>query len=227
MKIGILIGHGKYENHYDPGAVSSGYEEFKICKEIGRYCYNHLVNNYQCEPVLVNYKADLNLKERIALCSTGKLKDCDLILELHMNSFNKPASGTEVYYYNGDSKGKSYAEAISKALSDAFKIPNRGAKPGNQFGIIRQTKPRALLVETMFISSDDLQNVKTAAGQKKAGEIISRTIATQAKLKAKTNEEPSSGLYYVQTGAFSDRKNAEAMVKELKQKGYNAIIKHE
>ena len=37
----------------------------------------------------------------------------------------------------------------------------------------------------------------------------------------------TSGLYRVQVGAFSSQANAERLAKELKAKGYNAIIKRD
>ena len=43
--------------------------------------------------------------------------------------------------------------------------------------------------------------------------------------KAETNQTTTTGrLYRVQVGAFSVKANAEKLVNELKQKGYNTII---
>ena len=222
MKIGVIVGHGRSKaGGYDPGACAFGYEEFKICKDIALSCYNYLAKNFNCAPKLVNYDGSMKLQEKINLFSTGACKDYDLLLEIHMNAAK--GTGTEVYYYTGDSKGRKYAQEISKTVSGTLGIRDRGAKPSTYYGIIRETKPRALLVETAFIDSNDVRTVNTAAGQKKAGEAIADAIAKVADLKPKT--DPVTGLYRVQVGAFADKKNAEAMEKELKSKGYSTIIK--
>ena len=42
-----------------------------------------------------------------------------------------------------------------------------------------------------------------------------------------STEKPSGKLYMVQVGAFTNKTNAEKMVKQLKDKGFSAIIKYE
>ena len=64
----------------------------------------------------------------------------------------------------------------------------------------------------------------------KAAEGIVSGIAEFAGLKKKAAEEnvsTYSGLYYVQTGAFRERQNAENQVEKLKAAGFNAFIKVE
>ena len=181
-KIIITVGHGtaKDGKTYDSGAVSKDkkYQEFKIAKEIAKYAQKYYNANFKEHCDLMNYDGDLSLPERIS-----KLKDdtYSFIAEIHLNSGG--GTGTECFHAVNDEKGEQYAEEITKSIASTFDIVNRGAKTKTDdngkdyFGIIRSTKPCAVLVETVFIDSDaDLAKVKTAAGQKKCGEAIAKAI---------------------------------------------------
>lgn len=193
-KIIITIGHGTADDgkSYDSGAVSKDkkYHEFKIAKEIGKYAQKYYNEHYAEHCDLMNYDGGLSLQERI-----NKLKDdtYDFIAEIHLNAGG--GTGTECYYHHQSEKGKKYAEAITKNIASTFDVKNRGAKTklgsnGNDyFGIIRSTKPCAVLVETVFIDTDsDLAKVKTSAGQKKCGEAIAKAIASVRGLKEQKKE---------------------------------------
>lgn len=206
MKISILIGHGKNQyGKYDPGACYNGYEEFKIVRYIGQRIYD-ILKNTNCDIELVNFNGEMSLIQRIS-----KFKNdikTDLILELHLNAGQ--GTGTEVYYYDGDKLGNQYATEISRYIAKTFNIRDRGAKKGIKFGIIRETKPRALLLECCFIDSADLELIKTLDGQNKMGQAIAESLIKIFNLKFKI-----TNIYKVQCGAFSKKENAIAMTKKL------------
>lgn len=172
-KICVSIGHGRSgKGIYDPGACFGKYEEFKIAREIGRYAAEEL----KCD--VINYDGNLTLAKRINLINSRKY---DFVLEIHLNAGG--GTGPEVYYFHGSPTGKKAADAICKNISGEFNVKNRGAKVRlNQygkdyFGFIRQTKPCAILVETLFIDNEkDLAKIKTAAGQKKCGKAIAEAL---------------------------------------------------
>lgn len=58
-------------------------------------------------------------------------------------------------------------------------------------------------------------------------EAICEYEGIKYKKKVEKSKQANGGLYKVQVGAFSKRENAERLVKELKSKGYDAIIKVE
>lgn len=190
-KICIIVGHGKSKKGgYDSGALSKDkkYHEFKLAKEIAKYAQEELKNAYGADCDLMNYNGDLYLQERI-----NKLKDdtYDFIAEIHLNAGG--GTGPEVYYYHGSANCKKYADTISEAISKRFNLRNRGAKTRlndrgqDFFGIIRETKPTSVLVETVFIDTDgDLAKVKDAAGQKACGQAIADGIAKVRGLEKKT-----------------------------------------
>lgn len=245
-KICIIVGHGKSKGGgYDSGAVSGKYHEFKIAREIAKYCADYLNANYEIKADLMNYEGDLYLTERIAKVNKA---DYDFIAEIHLNAGG--GTGTETYYYHGSPTGQKYADKISDYISSELGVKQRANygddrafdadkdggdktklnKSGKDyFAIVRDTKPTAVLVETVFIdTASDLAKVKTADGQKKCGVAIAKGIAAAGgfKLKEKTAEktETTKTLYRVQVGAYSVKANAEAMKAKLEKAGFDAYI---
>ena len=191
-KIAIVVGHGKSKTGgYDSGAVANGFHEFKLAKECAKYAQEYLNANYDCQADLFNYAGDTYLTDRVA-----KFKDntYTLLAEIHLNSFsNDTATGTEVYYSQASkgALGQKAAEKISAQIASDFSIRNRGAKTRlrsdgrDYFAIIRDTKPQAVLVETLFIDTNDVYLVDTAIEQQKMGKSIAVGIANAMGLKAK------------------------------------------
>ena len=240
-KICFAIGHGITDDgRYNPGAVNGNYHEFKIAKEIGRYAQEYFNKNYSEKAELMNYNGNLTLEQRI-----GKLQGntYDFVAEIHLNAGG--GTGVECYHANKDAKGQKYADAICDNISAALGIPQRknwtDADGGDKvkltssgadyFGIIRETKPVAVLVEVCFIDTkSDLDKVKTAAGQKKCGEAIAKAVASVRGLKKKATTT-AKALYRVrkswkdaasQTGAFSNLDNAIAQAKKDKLNVYDS-----
>lgn len=196
-KICFIVGHGiSSSGAYDAGAVYGKYHEFKIAKEIAKYAQAYYNKNYSEKADLMNYKGNLCLQDRI-----NKLQGntYDFIAEIHLNAGG--GTGVECYHENGNAKGRQYADKICDYISAALGVPQRknwtDADGGDKvkldengldyFGIIRRTKPTAVLIETVFIdTASDLNTVKTAAGQKKCGEAIAQAVASVRGLKKKT-----------------------------------------
>ncbi len=203
-KICFIVGHGKSKTGgYDSGATNGKYHEFKIAKEIAKYAQAYYNKNYSEQADLMNYNGDLYLQDRI-----NKVNKCsyDFIAEIHLNAGG--GTGTECYYYHKSNTGQEYADKICDYIAkdldikqrdnygddrkfdedkdggDKTKLTDRGQ---DYFGIIRSTKPTAVLIETVFIDTTaDLNKVKTATGQKKCGEAIAKAVAEVRGLKKKT-----------------------------------------
>lgn len=187
-KICFIVGHGQSKDGgYDPGAVSGNHHEFKIAKKIAKFAQTYYNSNYTEQADCMNYDGDLYISERITKVNAT---DYDFIAEIHLNAGG--GTGTECYYSKGDNKGKSYAQAISKAIATAFGVKNRGAKTkvtssgSDYFGIIRQTKPTAVLIETLFIDTADVGFIDDTAGQQKCGEAIAKAVAEVRGAKKKS-----------------------------------------
>lgn len=194
-KICFIVGHGESKNGgYDPGAVSGGYHEFKIAREIAKYAQAYYNANYNEECDLMNYDGKLYLTERIEAVNKSNY---DFIAEFHLNAGG--GTGTECYYSNGDLTGKKHAIAISTAIAEALGIKNRGDKVKlnssgkDYFGIIRQTKPTAVLIETAFIDTvSDRSEIDTVAEQKECGIAIAKAIAKVRGAKKKETAAQTS-----------------------------------
>ncbi len=215
-KIALIVGHGKSQSGgYDPGACANGYEEFRLAKEIAKAARNHLADRYECQADLYNYDGDLYLSERVKKFKNNAYK---IIAEVHLNAGK--GTGTEVYYskYSKGGLGEAAARAIAAKISAAFSIRNRGAKiklgadGRDYFQFIRETKPDALLIETLFIDSDDRTKVTDSVGQSRMGEAIAEGIASALALKAKA----AYTLYTVKAGDSFWRIAAQKMGSGLK-----------
>ena len=216
MKIAILIGHGKSDSGgYDPGACANGYQEFKLGREIGKYAAEALrAAGHTVD--LVNYDGTLNLPQRIAYCNA---RSYDLIAEVHLNAGK--GTGCEVYHSIGDSKGKELASAVSAAVAKALGLKDRGARTKansagrDYFGVIRQTKACALLVETCFIDSGDVAKVASNAGRKAAGDAISAGIVKVVGSIAPKPTPAPAASYGVWVAPITKKEDAEKRQKEI------------
>lgn len=236
-KVCFIVGHGKSKNGgYDSGAVSKDgkFHEFKIAKKIAKYAQTYYNATYTEQADCMNYDGDLYLSERIKKVNASNY---DFIAEIHLNAGG--GAGTECYYAKGNSKGQKYADQISKQIASDLGIKQRSngkddggdkvkltSSGSDYFGIIRQTKPVAVLIETVFIdTASDLAKVNTLEGQKKCGVAIAKAVASVRGVKVKVTEKPSEAVIYrVQTGAYSNIDNAQKQLAKVKKAGFDGII---
>lgn len=226
--IAICAGHGlsTKSNIYDPGAIGNGFEEYMLVREIAKFAYDYLNNNYNCNVELINYNKDMNLNQRINYCNQKKF---DFVAEIHMNASTcLTATGTEAYYNNAT--GRKVADLVCKNLSSALNITQRsngvddgGDKATTYFGIVCRTNMPAILIETCFITNPtDVNKVSTAEKQKVAGIAIAKAIASGLGIESFNTDknEITNKKYYVQVGAFDNAKNANSYKKTLISSGY-------
>ena len=181
-KIVLCVGHGRNaRGRYDPGAVSKNgkYHEHRIARKIAKYAADYL----GCD--LINHDGKSCLSRRIKAVNAG---DYDFAADIHLNAGG--GTGTEVYYFHGSPTGKRAAQEICREISSALGVRNRGAKVRlnssgkDYFGFIRQTRPCAILIETVFIDSEkDLDKIKTEEGCKKCGIAIGKALEKALDLK--------------------------------------------
>src|SRR5690606_28247127 len=124
------------------------------------------------------------------------------------------------YHYPGSAEGAKLAKSIQDSIiRNGVYNGDRGVKEEN-FAVLRLTKMPAALVETAFITNSQDANILKNRQDEMANAIAMGILDY---LEIPYNET-SEGLYRVQTGAFSQRENAQNLVDELKSKGYEAII---
>lgn len=182
-KIYVGIGHGGS----DPGAVANGYKEKDLTLAIGKACYDELVRHG------VQAKMSRTTDKYMSVNEKVKESDsfgADYCLDIHINAGG--GDGCEVFYHHSGGKSKQLANNINEALksigqnSRGLKVKMNSKGNADYFGIIRDTKASAVLVECGFIDTKaDLAQFDTSAEQKKFGIAIAHGILKQCGIEIK------------------------------------------
>lgn len=225
MSFNVILdaGHGGS----DPGAVSQNRLEKDYTLQIATKVRQYLDLQGVANTMTRVSDVDVSLNDRTNLENNGQY---DLFVSIHLNSGG--GVGTEVYYsiYEGTSKicAKNILNQITKlGFVDRGIKTKTGSNGRDYFHVIRETKCPSVLVETCFIDSNtDMQNLNTDTMAIAIAKGICETLGVEYKTQNDDNniQGNTQKLYRVQVGAFSDRKNAEKLVQELKQKGMDAFI---
>ncbi len=210
----------------DPGAVGNGMQEknitLPVTLEVGKILERH--------GITVGYTRTtdtyVSLDDR---CKKANDFGADIFVSIHCNAFEKPsAHGVETYSHIGSVKGAKLAKSIhDEVIKAKLYTRNRGTKTAN-FYVLRKTIAPAALIELAFITNkDDANLLKTK--QKEFALAIAKGILSYLGIKyvepKKEKSKQDTGIIYrVQVGAYREKKNAENMVKKLKDKGFEAII---
>ena len=227
-KVFIGVGHGGNDN----GAVANGFKEDSLNLAISLACRDELARH----GVTVGISRTKDEADSLA----DEIKECnafspDYAVEIHNNAGG--GDGVEIYHHFGGGKGKTLAQNVVNEIV-AIGQNSRGLKTKKNgegkdyYGWIRQTKAPACLVECAFLDNKkDVAIIDTALEQKKMGIAIAKGVLKTLGIKwvaEKPLETPpkkeNEKLYRVQVGAYSDRKNAEEMLKKLKSAGFEGII---
>jgi len=220
-KIYLDAGHGGK----DSGAIGNGIMEKNVVLEIVKKMEKALTENYSDVEVMTTRTTDvfLELSER-----TDKANKwgADVFVSVHINSApNTTAKGFETHIYTKtDSKTKAFQnvmhEEIYKQIGTG--IQNRGKK-ASDFHVLRESHMTAILTENLFISNaSDASHLKDDAFLEKLarGHVtgLEKFIGLK-KSQQPPDPAPNGKLYRVQVGAFSDKGNADKLLKDLQAKG--------
>lgn len=161
----------------------------------------------------------------------------DIHIPIHTNAGG--GKGPLVMVYSKESGNMKYAQPVYDtllALSTGKK--GYGVRVGTEMTAgnympseLSDTAAVSVYCECEFHDSADLAKW-IVANVNKIGEAIAKGIC-KADGKSYIKEKPAAApakkdtIYRVQVGAFSEKKNAEAMEKKLKKDGYSTIVKEE
>lgn len=229
MKIWLSVGHSMLvdgEITSADGTNFGGVNEYLYNKKLVDYVAKYLRSAGHTVDVIIIPEKTMPVKNSTVAEMNYKIPrenagNYDLAVELHLNAFNGQAHGTEVYYKT--EKGRPYAERVVNKLSQYF--TNRGAIKRDNLYMLNRTKAPAILIESFFCDSKSdyekakqvgYNNVAIAIAEGINGKAIS-TKETLAVAKPTTT-------YKVQVGAYKNKDNADKLCKELKGKGYDAIV---
>ena len=216
-KVFIGVGHGGS----DPGAVANNTKEKDLNLQIALACKDYLVKHG------VEVKMSRTKDENDTL--SDEIKECnafspDLAVDIHNNAGG--GDGAEVFHHYGGGIGKSLAtnilDEITKIGQNSRGVKTRKNAAGRDYyGFIREVSAPAVIVECAFVdNATDLEILATEGKKKSMGQAIAKGI-----LKTLGIEIQGDRLYRVQVGAYSDKSNAEAMLKRLKAAGFTGYIK--
>ena len=214
-KILIIKGHGGS----DVGAVSGNLIEKTMNSITATAMYNYLKSQGFTSVTLDNENTDVD--QEVILANSGSY---DIVISVHYNAGG--GDGFECYYHSSNSKAKNLCLAIETQIK-AIGQNSRGVKLGDNYKIIRKVTPMSIILEGGFIdNATDRQLFDTQSEQEKVGIAYAKGVMQYLGVKDATLVTTGK-LYKVQVGAFSQLSNANKLLNELKEKGYNAYIKYD
>lgn len=170
--IAICIGHGP---RLDKGAENhDGTNELEWNDGLGHRIERILSEVDGIKPVLIHRRV-----ENVPPYTAVNEVEADFCVELHLNSFDTHASGTEMIHYPSSTRGTRLATILLQKAVGVLHLPNRGVKTpfngrGNAF--LRNTNCPAVIVESGFIDNDHdlavLTNRKDALAQAYADGLV-------------------------------------------------------
>ena len=177
--------------------------------------------------------SDMALTTRASLANDYWIKNNkpkSIFISIHANAFsNDAARGTETYAAkNASTISKDFAKVLNNNIVKAMKeldvnAKDRGVKTENFTVIYKASMPSVLCEYGFYSNLDDLKILKN-----NKDELVEATVKAicsyfNIEYKEKVNEAKFDGnLYAVCVGAYKDRNKANAIVEELKKKGYTS-----
>ncbi|HBG2429418.1 N-acetylmuramoyl-L-alanine amidase [Clostridioides difficile] len=152
MKICVSVGHSLLKSGSTTSA-DGNINEYLYNKALAPYLsielqkIGHSVDVVICPEKKFKTK-DEEPKYKLPLINS---KSYDLVIELHLNCYNKVARGTTVLYVS--KAGKQYAEKIQSTLSTAFY--NRKTTRRQDLYMLTKTKAPAIMIESFFCDNDN------------------------------------------------------------------------
>ena len=205
--------------------------EWVLNDRVARYFNERMLQYSDVETMRVDDstgKKEIKIKDRTAAANNWY---ADIYLDIHHNASVRifDGGGVVAYCYPGSKKGREYRDAIYAAVIEAGKLRGNRSNPKAEkaFDSLKLAKAPAILIEYGFMDSRiDYQIISTDEYSKAVGYATADAIAKVAGLEKKKPDDPKI-LYCVQVGRYHQKRNAETVLKALKNDGYDAIIKEE
>jgi N-acetylmuramoyl-L-alanine amidase len=155
---------------------------------------------------------------------------------IHCNAYNSITRGTEWLLSISTTKTHSDYRFCTQFLKDycnMFSLPNRGivqkkGSHGDYYYLHRKTPNNCKMkyIELFFgDNKNDCKKGQTKEYQDKATFFLASYILKRYGIQIQKPRNNTGIKYVVQAGVFSNRKNAEQLVENLKNKGFDSFIK--
>lgn len=124
--------------------------------------------------------AGVTMSDRAMISNTARP---EFFLSVGQNSFmNSSASGTEVYYYRGDTAGEKLAKLILEIVCSNLNSKNRGPRTAD-FYLLREVKASSIILQLLYISNpQDEERLNSEAFRQSAAEAIYQAICAYYKI---------------------------------------------
>ena len=148
LTIVVDAGHGGHDNGARGNKSSEKNHTLDISRRLRTYLQSRGAN------VLMTRDSDefISLQGR---CDFANTRNADIFISVHINSFRANSTGTETYYYTGQSV--MLAREVHKELLKATGLRDRGVIQ-KRFFVVRNTNMPSILTETCFISNPGEEN---------------------------------------------------------------------
>ncbi|MDQ0220012.1 N-acetylmuramoyl-L-alanine amidase [Peribacillus cavernae] len=231
MKIILDAGHG-YQT--SGKRTPDGMQEYEFNRAVASHA-KLLLDKHEGVTVHFTHSdhEDTPLRQRTDRANVLK---ADVFVSIHANAFGNgswnDACGIETFVYTSKPiESLTLAEKIQSNMTAMTGLSDRGVKAAN-FHVLRETICPSILVECGFMTNlHESALLHSDEYRKICAKAIVKSIVEQFQLnseKASFNNQKKvqdgTTMYRVQAGAFKNRKNAEELVKQLKQAGFESTI---
>lgn len=215
-KIMLDAGHGGE----DPGAVSGGRQEkddtLRLTLAVGDLLKDRGVD--------VEYTRTTDVYQTpFQKATIANQSGADYFISFHRNSSPTPNqyTGVETLVYNKSGIKYDMAKNIAGALGEVG-FQDLGVKERPGLVVLRRTTMPSVLIEAGFLNNDQDNRMFDEKFDEIAQAIASAILGTLGE------EDVEGPTYYrVQTGAFTNRQNADQLLYELLDQGYPAFLLNE
>lgn len=192
-----------------------------------------VLKGYECDVVIADTGLSINPGGRSAEASK---EGCRIYLALHSNAGGGGrASGAVAFYHPGSRISREIAEVLVRELDKVCPFPSNraqpvvnGMEPFGGYGLAEIRNPYAAKLVPVLLEVNFHDNPKTAewitSNTRRIAEACSKALASAVGINARELPVQNKRLFRVQSGAFSDLKNAEAYASRLKSAGFDAWI---
>lgn len=203
-----------------------------------RYAYGNTTEAAQCgriavalEEALTRYGFEVRIahyQDMATKCANADAWGADLYIPIHTNACNGEVSGTRIYTYDNTGEGRKAGLCVYRNLAPL--TPGTSDNISADASLYEIRKPEA---PTVYCECEFHDVPETArwiiVHTKTIAEAICMGVCEYFGVPYKAPDEAprTETLYHVQVGAFKDRKNAEKMLKSVKDCGFEAFIKEE
>ncbi len=189
MKIAITVGHSILKSGLCTSA-DGVVNEYQYCKMLSDFLAKILRSTGCTVDIIICPEKQFASKSQEKTYKLPRIngKKYDLVIELHLNSYNGSAKGAEVLYCSNT--GKMYAQRVVNKLGTVF--TSRGVKDRPDLYMLNSTDCPAIMIETFFCDNKGDYDIATKVGNEGIARLIAegllnKSITTGSDNKMKKN----------------------------------------